>query len=220
MKNFDIIYPVSRYTCAASTVEKEERRRRDFASHVVLRAMRKNKLRNALILTAILLTLIALFIPSRAGSTQTVASKEQPAAVEDEDAIHTPPVVEDRRASDITLTIALLETGGKLDCSQQGLSGEKGCHQYLPSTWRSYSLEVYGYVAEQTPAAAEYVTLTKVQRWLDEGLTPRQIFLIWNQGHPGQCKAGVNKYGVPYDSCAYADKALAKLTEVAASSLQ
>lgn len=90
----------------------------------------------------------------------------------------------------------------------------------MPSTWRSYSLEVYGYVATQTPEAAEHVTLTKVQGWLDEGLTARQIFLIWNQGHPGQCKAGVNKYGVKFDSCKYAADALIKLAEVSTASLE
>lgn len=212
MKNFDILIPISTHTCAAQNVGKEERRKRDCASHAVLRAMRKQKyLRTVLIIAAILLFLL---IPaSRAGSSQTVASNEQPAAQsEDEPAINTPPV--ESEASLITKTIAILETSGTLDCSQPGLSGERGCHQYMPSTWRAYSIEVYGHVAEQTPAAAEHVTLTKVQRWLDEGLTARQIFLIWNQGHPGQCKAGVNKHNVPFDSCAYAAKALAKLAEL------
>lgn len=172
-------------------------------------------MRNKKLLYAVLasLILLSLFIPwSKAGSTQTVVPAPEATAEDEEPALHTPPATS-TLASDITKTIAILETGGTLDCSQKGLSGERGCHQYLPSTWRSYSIDVYGSVVEQTPEAAEHVTLVKVQGWLDDGLTPRQIFLIWNQGHPGQCKAGVNKYGVPYDSCAYADKALAKLRE-------
>lgn len=156
--------------------------------------------------------LLSLFIPyQKAGSTQLALAPSEPAPIaEDEDALHTPSATS-TLASDITKTIALLETGGTLDCSKKGLSGERGCHQFLPSTWRAYSLEVYGHVAVQTPEAAEYVTLTKVERWLDAGYTPRQIFLIWNQGNPGKCKAGVNKHGVKYDSCAYADGALAML---------
>lgn len=100
----------------------------------------------------------------------------------------------------------------------RGLSGERGCHQFLPSTWAAYSTEVFGYVAEQTAENAEHVTFSKVLGWLEEGLTERQIFLIWNQGHAGQCKAGVNKYGVPYDSCAYADHAVSLLQEFVHSS--
>lgn len=214
---FDIIVKSQTRPCVASNAEKEERRRKDFAKRAGLRAMRKKKLLKAVLILAVIL--LALLIPaSRAGSTQTVPSKETPAASEEgEDAEHTPPV--ESEASLITKTIAILETSGTLDCSQKGLSGERGCHQYLPGTWRSYSLEVYGYVAEQTPAAAEHVTLTKVQRWLDAGYTPRQIFLIWNQGHAGQCKAGVNRHGVRYDSCAYAEKALKKLAEVSTSAV-
>jgi len=155
-----------------------------------------------------ILILLSLFIPwSKAGSTQVATVQPEAPAEDEEPALNTPPATS-TLASDITKTIAILETGGTLDCSLKGLSGERGCHQFLPSTWRAYSAEVYGSVVEQTPSAAEYVTLTKVERWLDAGYTPRQIFLIWNQGHAGQCKAGVNRHGVPYDSCAYAQKAL------------
>jgi len=118
-----------------------------------------------------------------------------------------PEVVDSHR---ITKVIAIKETGGTMDCTLKGLSGERGCHQFMPSTWRAYAMEVYGYVPEQTPEKAEYVTQQKVLKWLEEGYTPRDIFLTWNQGHRGgACKAGVNRYGVAYDSCAYAREALA-----------
>lgn len=158
--------------------------------------------------------LIALFIPAAAISQRNDSQPAQaPTATDDEPALHTPPATS-TLASDITKTIAILETGGTLDCSKTGLSGEKGCHQFLPSTWKLYSTEVYGKVVEQTPAAGEYVTLVKVQGWIDDGFSPRQIFLIWNQGNAGQCKAGINWLGVPYDSCAYAQKALDTLQAV------
>lgn len=105
----------------------------------------------------------------------------------------------------------MIETGGTLDCSKVGLSGEKGCHQYLHATWEAYSKDTLGYVAEQTPENAELVTENKIYKWIEQGLTDREIFLIWNQGNTRQCKSGVNKYGVKYDSCEYVEKALQML---------
>ena len=172
--------------------------------------MRKKKYIRYALLS--LLILIALVIPAIQGSAQSNSTPEAPAE-EDEDALHTPPATT-TIAEAITKTIAIKETSGTLDCSQTGLSGEKGCHQFMPSTWRAYSVEVYGSVVEQTPEAAEYVTRTKVQRWLDDGYTPRQIFLIWNQGNPGKCISGWNSHNVYYDSCAYAEEALAILESV------
>ncbi len=163
---------------------------------------------------AILITLALLIPAQRAGSTQQISVSTPEAPAEDEEpALHTPPATS-TLASDITKTIAILETGGTLDCSMKGLSGERGCHQFLPSTWSAYSLEVYGYVAEQTPENAEYVTLWKVQNWLDQGIDARGIFLIWNTGQNNGCSSGINWLGVPYDSCAYVEDALNILSEV------
>lgn len=84
--------------------------------------------------------------------------------------------------------------------------------QFLPSTWRLFSNIVYGEVKEMTPERERYVATKIIQSWLDEGLSPAQIALRWNQGHEGQCKAGINKHGVAYDSCAYKNKVLAHLS--------
>lgn len=99
-----------------------------------------------------------------------------------------------------------------------GLSGERGCFQYLPSTWSAYSKDVTGKVVPQTGENERYVTEGKILEWLKEGVSDRGIFLTWNQGSatgwgPGtkDCYAGVNSYGVRYDSCAYAARALAYL---------
>jgi hypothetical protein len=83
--------------------------------------------------------------------------------------------------------------------------------QMLPSTWSAWSKEVYGEVRNQTPSNERYVGYIKIEKWLAEGHSPREIALIWNQGHPGKCRAGVNKLGVEYNSCAYAQKILAFL---------
>lgn len=80
--------------------------------------------------------------------------------------------------------------------------------QYLPSTWRLWSKEVYGYVREMTPSREKYVAYKMIEKWLAQGKTPREVSLMWNQGHSGACKSGVNSMGVQYDSCSYAQKVL------------
>lgn len=169
-------------------------------------------LSNKIVLTIIVIVtalLILALTPKRVQSDQIAELKH----TEDQrEIVHVPEDID--HAVVVAKTIALIETGGNLDCAKPGLSGERGCHQYLPSTWASYSKDVFGYVAEQTPENATFVTEEKIRQWKKEGLTDRQIFLIWNQGHPGQCKSGVNRYGVPYDSCKYADDALITLAKV------
>ena len=100
-----------------------------------------------------------------------------------------------------------IETQGSVDClTTRGASGEIGCHQFIPSTWKAYSLEIFGSVKEQTHENTKHVVIEKIEKWLQEGKTPRQIFLIWNQGNSGPCSKGVNSHGVRYDSCSYAQK--------------
>lgn len=49
----------------------------------------------------------------------------------------------------------------------------------------------------------------KVQEWLNEGRSEKQIFLSWNAGERAKkCGKGTNKHGVKYDSCSYITKAL------------
>ncbi len=81
----------------------------------------------------------------------------------------------------------------------------------MPSTWKQASIEVYGEVREQTPVRERYVAWKKIERWLEEGYTPRDVAAIWNQGHPGKCSSGVNKHGVAYNSCEYINKVLAQI---------
>jgi len=92
-----------------------------------------------------------------------------------------------------------------------GKSGERGCFQYLPSTWRLFSLEVFGEVREQTPIIERYVTIQMIRSWLERGDTPYQIALRWNAGGAARCSSGVNVWGVKYDSCSYVKMVLAHL---------
>ena len=50
-----------------------------------------------------------------------------------------------------------------------------------------------------------------IEKWLAQGHDAVDIAKIWNQGHTGQCSAGVNKYGAKYDSCSYVNMVLAQL---------
>ena len=83
--------------------------------------------------------------------------------------------------------------------------------QFLPSTWRLFSKDVYGVVKEQTPIRERYVAYKTIEKWLEQGYDARDIALLWNQGHAGQCKSGINKHGIKYDSCTYVKQVLAYL---------
>lgn len=93
-------------------------------------------------------------------------------------------------------------------------SGEIGCRGYLPTTWENYSKEILGYTPERTKTNERYVTLKKIQEFLEKGYTSKEIFLVWNQGRSGQCVAGVNGHGVNYNSCQYANRADQKLKSI------
>lgn len=81
----------------------------------------------------------------------------------------------------------------------------------MPSTWKLFSKEVYGEVREQNPVRERYVAYKMIEKWLNEGYSAGDIARIWNQGHPGKCKAGVNRMGVEFNSCAYERKVLSML---------
>ena len=97
--------------------------------------------------------------------------------------------------------IVQIETQGR--CGAPGASGERGCFQFMPGTWKYWSTHVLGYVADMTPITERYVALHKIQYHINQGYSDSQVALIWNQGNPSPCKAGVNSKGVPYDSCKY-----------------
>lgn len=113
---------------------------------------------------------------------------------------------------------AIYEDEGRCD-HLHGESGEYGCFQYLPSTWAAYSNDIAGSVLKQTGVNERYITEGMIQKWLDDGKDARWIFLEWNQGNGDgwgggtDCYAGTNKWGVHYDSCAYAAKGLALLRQ-------
>ena len=101
------------------------------------------------------------------------------------------------------------ETGGK--CDARGKSGEGGCLQYLPGTWRAHSMIIFGEVRKMSPVTEKYVATKMVEKWLEEGYTVQQIPLLWNQGNTGKCSSGINRHGVPYNSCEYQRRVLSMI---------
>jgi hypothetical protein len=82
----------------------------------------------------------------------------------------------------------------------------------MTGTWEYWSKHIFGYVEDITPINEYYVAVRKIQYHIDQGYTDKEIALVWNQGNPSPCKSGVNRLGVPYDSCAYERKVLAFLS--------
>lgn len=121
-------------------------------------------------------------------------------------------------AASIVKALAYTENNGKPDLSnlKAGKTGEtKSIFQFTPDTWKRYSKEIFGNEDVQiVPDTETYVTNEKVKKWIAKGYNARQIASMWNAGESKpdaykQSWKGTNeKYGVGYDTPAYADKVL------------
>lgn len=116
------------------------------------------------------------------------------------------------KAMIIAKAIAYAENGGKPKKIVAGKSGEmKSIFQFTPATWKGYSRHVFGKEVPLTNEAEAEVVHHKVKAWLDDGFNTEQIASMWNAGErrPDAYKQnwkGKNKYGVEYDTPAYARK--------------
>lgn len=135
----------------------------------------------------------------------------------------------DNTAYNITKAIGYTENGGKPDIKSPsaGKTGEMASiFQYEPETFKGYAKQVTGNSdTPLTPDNEVKITQAKVQQWLNQGMTPQQIFSSWNAGpgepnaytgkfSDGQSSVGVNsKYGVKYDVPRYVDKAMSYFNE-------
>lgn len=104
-----------------------------------------------------------------------------------------------------------VETGGQ--CEARGKSGEVGCLQFLPATWRRWSTEVLGYVPEMSQVNELYVAGRMIDAWLSQGLSNEQVATMWNSGGTTH-RSGINRYGIAYDTRAYARSVLATLKSI------
>jgi hypothetical protein len=113
----------------------------------------------------------------------------------------------EKKAEAVTLAIMQVETGGK--CNLEGGSGERGCMQFLDSTWRGYAKKYMGTTTLPMTKENEILLLTKVNKaHILNGRTIEQVALIHNSGQYKQHRKGVNKFGVPYDTRTYTSKVL------------
>ena len=71
----------------------------------------------------------------------------------------------------------------------------------MPATWVMWSKEVAGRVLPFTEQNEHYVAVRMIKKWVNDGLSARQVALKWNSGRYDKCIEGVNKQGVSYDSC-------------------
>lgn len=110
----------------------------------------------------------------------------------------------------IVKAIAYQENGGKPNINNlsAGKSGElKSIFQFEPDTWKADSLKVFGKEMPLTPDNETYVMKQKVSQWIDEGKNVNEMASIHNSGNPNAYKEnhiGINKYGIKYDTPAYA----------------
>lgn len=109
-------------------------------------------------------------------------------------------------AAKVAAAIRQVESGGNYNA--RGASGEIGAYQFMPSSWRSWAGQYLGNPnAPMTPQNQDAVAQARIQDLLNQGYNPYQVALIWNGGTP-TVKRGTNRYGVAYDSGAYANKVL------------
>lgn len=112
-------------------------------------------------------------------------------------------------AQRIANAIKTVESGGNYQA--RGASTEGGAYQFMPSTWKQWSREILGNPsAPMTPENQDRVAIAKISDWLNKGYNEAEIALMWNGGEP-KVKRGVNRYGVKYDSGAYAKEVLSVL---------
>lgn len=109
----------------------------------------------------------------------------------------------------IAEAIKAVESGGNY--TAKGASGEYGAYQFMPATWKDWAGKYLGKAdAPMTPANQDKVAKARIDDLLKQGYNAYQIALIWNGGSP-TIKSGTNKYGVKYDTGAYANKIINEL---------
>ena len=76
-----------------------------------------------------------------------------------------------------------VESGGYYDAKNIS-SGAYGKYQFMPSTWRYWSIRCFGYIAEQTPENQEKVARFKAQTLYGQYGRWRDVASIWFSGQP------------------------------------
>ena len=61
-----------------------------------------------------------------------------------------------------------------------------------------------------TETNVDYIAIKNIDLMLQKHMTVEDIGKVWNQGHVGRCRAGINSLNVHYDSCKYVRELLDK----------
>ena len=151
---------------------------------------------NKLYLIIPLFLLLPIFIPDKAFNEEHVTN------IPLKDIVYV-----DLETQKIVETIKEKESRG--NCNAKGASGEIGCFQIMPNTYRALTKKHLGEVKGYSTSTAEFVVYKEIYELKSKNITPKQIFQIWNQGtYTKPCIKGVNKFGVKYDSCQYVKDAM------------
>lgn len=118
----------------------------------------------------------------------------------------------DPKVMALAKSIRQVESGGNYKA--RGQSGEFGAYQFTPATWAGASRKYLGRdvpLESSTPEEQNEVVYRRVKEWKDRGFDVGQVASMWNagEGRPNahlEGHAGVNSYGVSYDTGAYARK--------------
>jgi len=123
----------------------------------------------------------------------------------------------DQDAVNLSKAIRQMESGNRAVTPSEGSTlGGASRYQFTHGTWKKYAKEILG--DENAPLSLEnenQVAYTKIKKWKDQGYNVGQIASMWNagEGRPDAYKEnwrGTNKYGVKYDTPAYAEKVAAE----------
>lgn len=116
----------------------------------------------------------------------------------------------DQDVVNLTKSVRQVESGHKFDA--RGGSGEYGGYQFMPATWKGWSAKHLGKeipLEKATPEQQNEVAYKQMKEWKDAGHNVGEIASLWNSGNAQNYlkdHRGVNKYGVKYDTPAYAKK--------------
>lgn len=121
----------------------------------------------------------------------------------------------DQDAVNLAKAIRQQESGG--DFNAIGKSGEYGAYQFTEPTWKAYAKKHLGQdipLSQATPEQQNEVAYKQIKEWKDADYNPGEIASMWNAGEGRKSaylegNTGTNKYGVHYDTVAYA-KAVAE----------
>ena len=104
-----------------------------------------------------------------------------------------------KKVTEILYTLRQVESHNRYYV--EGLSGEYGAYQFMPLTWRHYSIKYFDEVLDITcKNNQDKVAHAKVKDLVEQGYSHKEIASIWNSGSPEWSgKIGTNSSGVEYN---------------------